>query len=83
MYTFIFISSFFKNDNLDDEFIDAKQASQAAKDLKKINSLTSDDFLELLKTESRAQLQKIFTEYESVNIVVFISPLFILHFTVL
>ena len=54
---------------MDDEFIDAKQASQTAKDLKKINSLTSDDFLELLKTESRAQLQKIFTEYESVRFV--------------
>ena len=64
---FIFQFLNFKNNELDNDMSDENRAYAVAKELKKNESLTSEPFLEMIKTESRRQMRQIFLAYETVS----------------
>ena len=58
---------FLKNNELDNDISDETRAYATAKELKQNESLASEPFLEMIKTESRRQMRQIFLAYETVR----------------
>ena len=62
---------YLKNNELDNDTSDENRAYATAKELKKSDSLNSEPFLEMIKTESRRQMRQIFLAYDTVSVWVY------------